>query len=105
MRNLTNSLYDMKRKFDEREGRTAKRARIEPDESLVQRAYEILKRTNRELVGIYMRKLDMIEGETWNEKQTNLQDRLIKKVRRSFKKCRIDVENTNLLFGVNVGLD
>ena len=31
VRNLTNSLYDMKRKFDEREGKTAKRARIEQD--------------------------------------------------------------------------
>jgi len=108
VRNLTNSLYEMKRQFggnSTEKGSSSKlnSKAMEPSKSLVDRAYAVFSDLNNDLIRLYGTKLSVVDGDNWNEQQNELQQMLIDKVTRSFKKCKIEVENTNLLFGIKMG--
>ena len=104
IQNLSNSVYEMKQRLGKSKGKdNKKRTRVmKVDKDLVMRAYDIFEKANKGLIKIYKNKKNLL-GENWNEDQDELQRLLIKKVQRYFKQCRIDVENTNMLFAVNLG--
>ena len=54
-----------------------------------------------DLIRIYGNKVD-VEGDNWNEPHDELQQVLMDKVTRSFKKCGIEIENTNKLLGIQI---
>ena len=101
VQNLSNSVYEMKRKFGTHG--IDKKKSIKVNKDLVMRAYKIFEKANNELMWIYKNKREILDKENWNEDQEELQQLLIKKVQRYFKQCRIAVENTNLLFAVSMG--
>merc|ERR1712228_264205 len=70
VRNLTNSLYAMKRKFVDKESDGMDNLKvIEPSQSLVGKAYAVFDQLNDDLIRIYGHKLNVVEGENWNERQ------------------------------------
>lgn len=101
IQNLSNSVYEMKQKLGKSKDQTKRSMKV--SKNLVMRAYKIFEKANEDIMRIYKSKRNILDKENWNQDQEELQRLLIKKVQRYFKQCRIDVENTNLLFAVNMG--
>eukprot|EP01084_Bolivina_argentea_P291070 500196_1 len=80
VQNLTNEVYKLKQKFDKNVKRDRKR--IKPSMELINKAYNIFNEGNKNLMYIYKNKLNIVEGKNWNEKQNDLQEILIREVKK-----------------------